>query len=80
MFTFRLTTIEKLTKFIIKALAKAIKAGNKIITLYDDSESEIVKLKEIIQQFEQIKTQLESKTTADDTEEIILLAEENSND
>ncbi len=62
MFLF-LNTAEKLFKFIIKALSKAIKAGNKIISLYNNAEKEISDLKKIIDKLEEIKVQIETKTT-----------------
>ncbi len=52
--------IEKLTKFIVKALTKAIKAGCKIISLYENAADEVAELKEIIAKLEEIQTQIQT--------------------
>ncbi len=60
--------IEKLTKFIVKALTKAIKAGNKIISLYENATGEISTLKGIIAKLEEIQTQIQTNKQESETE------------
>jgi len=51
--------IDKLNKFLLKAITKAIEAGTKIITLYTGASDEIEKLKLIIGKLSEIKKELE---------------------
>lgn len=52
--------IERLKKFIIKALEKAVKAGNSIISLYNNAGTEIEKLKFIIGKLQTILDEVRS--------------------
>jgi len=53
--------IEKLNKFLLKAITKAIEAGTKIITLYTGASDEIDKLKLLINKLVEIKKELENE-------------------
>ena len=63
--------IERLNKFILKALNKAIKAGTRIIDLYAGMGEKVEKLKKIIATLQETVTKIEAMTdkeevTADD--------------
>lgn len=60
--------IEKLTKFIEKALTKAIEAGNKIIALYENAEDEIDSLKGVIEKLQEILNKINAEKEDNDKE------------
>lgn len=51
--------IEKLTKFLLKAITKAVETGEKIINVYTGAEDEIIKLKILIGKLSDIKKELQ---------------------
>lgn len=54
--------IERLNKFILKALAKAIKAGMRIIDLYTGLGDKVEKLKKIIATLQETVKKIEEMT------------------
>lgn len=52
--------IERLNKFILKALAKAIKAGTRIIELYTGLGDKVEKLKKIIETLQETVKKIEA--------------------
>ena len=54
--------IERLNKFILKALAKAIKAGTRIVELYTGLGDKVEKLKKIIATLQETVKKIEEMT------------------
>lgn len=58
--------IDKLNKFIVKALVKAVKAGTRIIELYEDLGNKVESLKKIIDTLNETISKVEKISAEDD--------------
>ena len=61
--------IEKLEKIVKKAIEKAIKYGNKIVDLYDNTQEAVEKVKSIIEKLTYILAELNTEQTEEEEEE-----------
>ena len=61
--------IEKLEKIVKKAIEKAIKCGNKIVDLYDNTQEAVEKVKSIIEKLTYILAELNTEQTDEEETE-----------
>ena len=61
--------IEKLEKIVKKAIESAVKYGNKIVELYDNTHETVEKVKSLIEKLTYILAEFNTEQTEDETEE-----------
>ena len=61
--------MEKLEKIVKKAIERAIKYGNKIVDLYDNTQEAVEKVKSIIEKLTYILAELNTEQETEDTTE-----------
>ena len=69
MFIIFKNKIEKLEKIVKKAIERAIKYGNKIVDLCDNTQETVEKVKSLIEKLTYILAEFNTKQTEDETEE-----------